>query len=464
MDSPEHAAYSEAMPQGFSPLPDPLDCAEILDQLPIALALIDASSGGFVRTNEAFREQFGRPDSNFASWWATVHRAPAAPADAAAACPEQPDSVHRESIESDVYGTDGSQHHIRTQIRLYGKYLLLCFVDLTDSDNRQDLLRQALAEMETRSITDPLTGLLTRRRLEEASLSEMHRFRRFGHPISLIIADIDHFKRINDSFGHPVGDTVLVEFALRLASECRDLDVIGRYGGEEFVILLPSTPLAGAFTLANKLRSTISQAPFDQVGPMSASFGVAECVAGEDWNSWMTRADKALYRAKNQGRNRVVAAPESAFDERSIKHRHRLDRLTWEDGHCVGDPVIDAQHHHLFELANRLLNLVREAGPPAELHATIRALVQATSRHFRDEEAILAAVDYPRREQHAKSHRILSAKLDALSSQSALGTLPTSRLIEFLAYDLVDHHALGADRDFIPWLRRAPRDEPGVQN
>lgn len=452
------------MPQGFSPLPDTLDCAEILDRLPVALALIDAGSGHFSTTNAAFRECFGGPPGSFADWWQTVHRPPAAPADGTAPCPEQPDGGHRESIESDMFGSDGSPRHMRTQVQLYGKHLLLCFVDLTDSDNRQDLLRQALAEMEARSITDPLTGLLTRRRLEEASLSEMHRFRRFGHPISLVIADIDHFKHINDTFGHPVGDTVLVEFAQRLAGECRDLDVIGRYGGEEFVILLPSTPLAGAVTLANKLRSVINHAPFDRVGPISASFGVAECVADEDWNSWLTRADKALYRAKSGGRNRVVAAPESAFDEHSIKHRNRLDRLTWEDGHCVGDPVIDAQHHHLFELANRLLNLVREAGPPAELHATIRTLALATGRHFRDEEAILAAVDYPRREQHAKAHRILSAKLDSLSSQSALGTLPTAKLIEFLAYDLVDHHALGADRDFIPWLRRAPRDEPGTQN
>ncbi|MBP7444560.1 MAG: diguanylate cyclase [Zoogloea sp.] len=463
MDSPERAAYPEPMPKGFYPLPDTLDCAEILNRLPVALALVDADSGRFTAANEVFRETFGSPDGDFSAWWQGVHRPPASTASPAAP-PAPPDSSLRESIESDMYGADGSPRHMRTEVSLHGRHLLVCLVDLTDSDNRQDLLRQALAEMEARSITDPLTGLLTRRRLEEASLSEMHRFRRFGHPISLIIADIDHFKLINDSFGHPVGDQVLVEFAVRLSSECRDLDVIGRYGGEEFVILLPSTPLAGAFTLANKLRSAIIQAPFDRVGPLSASFGVAECVAGEDWNSWVTRADQALYRAKSSGRNRVVAAPESAFNERDIKHRNRLDRLTWEDGHCVGDPVIDAQHHHLFELANRLLTLVREAGPPADLHATIRALVQATSRHFRDEEAILTAIDYPRRDQHAKAHRILSAKLDALSSQSALGTLPTSKLIEFLAYDLVDHHALGADRDFIPWLRRPPRtEESGAQ-
>ncbi|MBL8452298.1 MAG: diguanylate cyclase [Zoogloea sp.] len=458
MDSPAPDTYPETMSQGFSPLPDSLDCAAILERLPLALALIDPDNGQFIRSNAAFRQSFGRPARPFPDWWKQVHASPLLPPDTPGMCPPPPDGSARDDIESDMRGIDGSPRHLRTQARRHGRLLLLCFVDLTDNDNRQDLLRQALAEMEARSVTDPLTGLLTRRRLEEASLSEMHRFRRFGHPISLIIADIDHFKRINDTHGHPVGDQVLVEFALRLSSECRDLDVLGRYGGEEFIVLLPSTPLAGAITLAGKLRLAVCQQPFAQVGPVSASFGVAECVSEEDWNAWLTRADRALYAAKHAGRNRVEAAPESAFDERSIKHRNRLDRLTWEDGHCVGDPIIDAQHQNLFELANRLLNLVREAGPPAEIHATIRALSDATRRHFRDEEAILATVAYPRHEQHAKAHRILSAKLDALSGQSAMGTLPTGKLIEFLAYDLVDHHALGADRDFIPWLRRGPRD------
>jgi diguanylate cyclase (GGDEF)-like protein/hemerythrin-like metal-binding protein len=447
------------MQQGFPPLPAPLDCAEILDRLSIALALVDEATGRFARVNQAFVASFGQPAGTFQAWWATVHRDPDAVDVLCGDWTQRLAMGSQENIESDMHGADGQVRHIRTQIQSHAGHLLLCFVDLTDNDNRQDLLRQALAEMETRSTTDPLTGLLTRRRLEEASASEMHRFRRFGHPISLIIADIDHFKMVNDAFGHLVGDEVLVEFALRLASECRDLDVIGRYGGEEFVILLPSTPLAGGFTLANKLRLAICSTPFDAVGPVSASFGIAECLEGDSWHSWLSRADKALYQAKADGRNRVVAAPGSAFDEHSLKHRNRLDRLTWEEGHCVGDPVIDAQHRQLFVLANRLLYIVREAGPPAELHATIRELSQATTRHFRDEEAILKALGYPRCDQHAKAHRILTAKLDGLSSQSALGSLPTSKLIEFLAYDLVDHHALGADRDFIPWLRVGARND-----
>ncbi|NML25662.1 diguanylate cyclase [Zoogloea dura] len=440
-------------------LPPDLDCAALLDSLPVALALVNGENGQFVCANQAFLQHFGQPSGPFDTWWSHTHHIEGT--DSADPGPAlQMLAGSEEGVESDILGSDGRRHHMRTRLRSHGRYLLVCLIDLSDGNAHQEILRQALAEMETRSTTDALTGLPTRRRLEEAALSEMHRFRRFGHPISLIMADIDHFKRINDSLGHLVGDQVLVEFAQRLSKRCRDLDVIGRYGGEEFVILLPSTPLAGATTLANTLRQTICDTPFDTAGPVSASFGVAECLAGDDWPNWLSRADQALYQAKDAGRNRVMSAPESAFDERAIKHRSRLDRLTWDDGHCVGDPVIDAQHHHLFELANRLLHQVREARPPAEIHAVIRDLARATSRHFRDEEAILTSVDYPRREQHAKAHRILSAKLDALSTQSAHGSLPTSKLIEFLAYDLVDHHALGADRDFIPWLRRIPRDTP----
>lgn len=453
------------MPQGSHSLPASLDCAEILDQLSVALALVDEANGRFAKVNRAFTASFGEPVGTFQEWWAHIHRDPEALDVLRGDWTDRLSQGGQENIESDMHGMDGYLHHIRTQIQSHAGHLLLCFVDLTDNDNRQDLLRQALAEMETRSTTDPLTGLLTRRRLEEVSASEMHRFRRFGHPISLIIADIDHFKLVNDAFGHLVGDEVLVEFSLRLSTECRDLDVIGRYGGEEFVILLPSTPLAGGVILANKLRQAVCGTPFEAVGPVSASFGVAECLTDESWHDWLSRADKALYKAKAGGRNLVVAAPESVFDDHHIKHRNRLDRLTWEDGHCVGDPVIDAQHRQLFVLANRLLQIVREAGPAAELHATIRELSQATGRHFRDEEAILKALGYPRCDQHAKAHRILTAKLDALSSQSALGSLPTAKLIEFLAYDLVDHHALGADRDFIPWLCVGARnDAPPAAN
>lgn len=444
------------MPPSSFTLPPDIDCTALLDSLPVALALVDGETGLFVGANQAFLQHFGKPRGRLDAWWSRTHHiegSDPAPLPLILASSE-------EGVESDMLGSDGRRRHMRTCLCSHGRHLLVCLIDLSDGDAHHEVLRQALAEMETRSTTDALTDLPTRRRLEEAALSEMHRFRRFGHPISLIMADIDHFKQINDSLGHLVGDQVLVEFARRLTGACRDLDVIGRYGGEEFVILLPSTPLAGATTLANKLRESICEAPFEPAGTVSASFGVAECLAGDDWPTWLSRADQALYQAKNAGRNRVVSAPESAFDERAIKHRSRLERLTWDDGHCVGDPVIDAQHHHLFELANRLLHQVREARPAAEIHAVIRDLARATSRHFRDEEAILGSVDYPRREQHAKAHRILSAKLDALSTQSAHGNLPTSKLIEFLAYDLVDHHALGADRDFIPWLRRIPRDTP----
>jgi hypothetical protein len=104
MDSPERATYPEPMPKGFYPLPDTLDCAEILNRLPVALALVDADSGRFTAANEVFRESFGSPN-DFSAWWQGQHRAPASTASPAA--PPPPDSSLRESIESDMYGADG---------------------------------------------------------------------------------------------------------------------------------------------------------------------------------------------------------------------------------------------------------------------------------------------------------------------------------------------------------------------
>ena len=156
------------MQQGIPPLPVSIDCAGILDRLSIALALVHEATGRFTLVNQAFTASFGPVSETFPAWWATIHRDTEAVDVLCGDWTERLAKGGQENIESDMHGMDGHLHHIRTQIQSHAGHLLLCFVDLTDNDNRQDLLRQALAEMETRSTTDPLTGLLTRRRLEEA--------------------------------------------------------------------------------------------------------------------------------------------------------------------------------------------------------------------------------------------------------------------------------------------------------
>jgi diguanylate cyclase (GGDEF)-like protein len=157
------------------------------------------------------------------------------------------------------------------------------------------------------SVTDDLTGLGNRRRFNGALASEIARAKRGGLPVALLMLDIDHFKAVNDTYGHSAGDTVLQEFARLIALELRVTDTSARYGGEEFVVLLPATRLAEAGQLAERLRLAFEGIrPLDSERVVTASFGVAEWHPDETGEQWLLRADTAMYLAKAQGRNRVV--------------------------------------------------------------------------------------------------------------------------------------------------------------
>ncbi len=156
--------------------------------------------------------------------------------------------------------------------------------------------------------TDHLTGVANRRHFMSALEAEVRRGTRHGGRFALILIDIDHFKRVNDLHGHDAGDAVLVEIAGLLSGQMRSTDVFARYGGEEFVVLAPETAMHGAQILASKFREVLSAASLPYVGHMTASLGVAEWRPGETMAGLLKRADEALYRAKSDGRNRVVGA------------------------------------------------------------------------------------------------------------------------------------------------------------
>ncbi|GAA3390626.1 GGDEF domain-containing protein [Cryptosporangium minutisporangium] len=178
-------------------------------------------------------------------------------------------------------------------------------------------LRDALAEQARLAVTDPLTGLHNRRHLQEALDLEVARARRSGAPLSLVVLDIDHFKQVNDAYGHAAGDAALVQTARRLGAVARAGDVIARHGGEEFAWLLPDTSGEGAAELAERLRAALAGTPVDlpESGPveMSGSLGVATLRAPDDGTALMRDADRALYRAKEHGRNRVEVASDDRF-------------------------------------------------------------------------------------------------------------------------------------------------------
>jgi diguanylate cyclase (GGDEF)-like protein len=156
---------------------------------------------------------------------------------------------------------------------------------------------------------DVLTGLGNRRKLEEIFSVEINRLRRHGGSLCLSIADIDHFKKINDGHGHAMGDEVLAQFGELLCLQMRPTDTAARIGGEEFVVLMPHTKIREALATAERLRTAMVERKF---GPLkesiTVSVGVAELQNGEDGDALLKRADRALYRAKRAGRNQVVAA------------------------------------------------------------------------------------------------------------------------------------------------------------
>lgn len=155
------------------------------------------------------------------------------------------------------------------------------------------------------AVIDPLTKLYNRNFFDVHLGQEVSKVQRYQHPLSLIIGDIDHFKRINDTYGHLVGDIVLTEFGKILRMHCRQSDIPVRWGGEEFAILLPETGLKGGIVLAERIRQTIETYPFKDVGHITASFGVASLTGNRQ--ELIERADSALYKAKKSGRNKVVS-------------------------------------------------------------------------------------------------------------------------------------------------------------
>ncbi|WP_192875749.1 sensor domain-containing diguanylate cyclase [Marinobacter maroccanus] len=181
---------------------------------------------------------------------------------------------------------------------------------------RTDELERANEQLKAISLTDGLTHVANRRRFDEKLNDEWRRAQRHGHPLSLLMLDIDHFKRVNDELGHLVGDDCLTEVAALCAAEVqRSGDLLARYGGEEFSILLPATPEEGAVRVAERVRQAVARSPVhsgERVAPVSLtiSVGVACLVPGPDMEpqELIRQADEALYAAKESGRNRVMVA------------------------------------------------------------------------------------------------------------------------------------------------------------
>ncbi|WP_235015327.1 ABC transporter substrate-binding protein [Oceanicoccus sp. KOV_DT_Chl] len=175
------------------------------------------------------------------------------------------------------------------------KGFTVVYVDITDKK-----------KIEVLSVTDTLTGLANRRHLDESIYGCLDVANRYGRTFSIVLFDLDHFKQVNDTYGHLIGDQILKIIGSILRQNTRNVDLSGRWGGEEFLLICPETEVNAAATLAELLRTIIVQYEFPGASRQTCSFGVAQWVQGDSSETLLSRADKALYAAKDQGRNRVV--------------------------------------------------------------------------------------------------------------------------------------------------------------
>jgi diguanylate cyclase (GGDEF)-like protein len=186
--------------------------------------------------------------------------------------------------------------------------VLLILEDISELKEAEEKLQRMNALLERQAAIDPLTGIYNRLRFNELLLQDVDEAKRYHVPISLIMFDIDHFKKVNDSYGHLVGDRVLKEIVAVVSAIIRTVDVFARWGGEEFMIVSKHLDHEHMRNLAEKLRHAVESARIDGCHPITCSFGVTQLVDQDTLENFTGRADAALYRAKKEGRNRVCIA------------------------------------------------------------------------------------------------------------------------------------------------------------
>ena len=193
-----------------------------------------------------------------------------------------------------------------------GDLVCILIEDVTDVCYFQTMLKKTMDELELSNRIDGLTQIYNRKHWEESLEQEFSRAHRYSHSLSLIMFDLDHFKLLNDTYGHQGGDKVLIEIASLITSLLRLGDIFGRYGGEEFAVILPETSLKGAADVAERLRKAICETPIvflDKTINTSVSIGVAEITEKDNsYEDLISNADMALYKAKTLGRNMLCLA------------------------------------------------------------------------------------------------------------------------------------------------------------
>jgi diguanylate cyclase (GGDEF)-like protein/hemerythrin-like metal-binding protein len=408
--------------------PVTLDVRVLFDRLPLALVMFD-EAGRVQYANDRYLRRFGHAE-----------RVP----EPLRRPPDPDGGWHALSIGR----ADGGDGELLAQTIRAGLSTVLVIDDSTEGDGTDVAgLRARIEELEKQGVTDHLTGAWNRAHFERIVVHELARSLRYHQPLSMILIDVDHFKSINDRFGHQAGDRVLRELVQILQVRVRASDMVFRWGGEEFAILLTGCGYRQARLLAERLRREIIRHEFD-TGSVTVSMGVGESLADESLDNWFTRLDRLLYSAKEHGRDRVAVDERGNSDAWAAGGAQTL-RFVWQEHYECGHQQIDREHAELFRRANELLEQFQSVdASPAAMAAAMDHLLEHVESHFEHEERVLAKLGYDHLAGHRRLHADLLASARALREGSEFDLGKASRALTFLARDVITGHLFGADRDF----------------
>ena len=286
---------------------------------------------------------------------------------------------------------------------------------------------------------DKLTCLYNRHFFDEIIDEEMDNADVNNEKMSLVIFDLDHFKKVNDTYGHPAGDIVLKTTAEIASNSIREGDTLFRWGGEEFIVLMPNTNSNEAILVAERIRHEIEKNVYVEVGHLTCSFGVAERTRYELFRKWYRKADEAVYIAKDEGRNRVVKFSEEKNDTPiSISFKWKKK---WE----TGDSILDKQHYGIFKNGSNIMNRSFSCIKSKGFEKEVQELLNHIQEHFQYEESFLERIKYPNIEEHKELHKELTRKILSLKKYYETGELKPSDLFSFILDDVIVGHLIEQD-------------------
>lgn len=295
---------------------------------------------------------------------------------------------------------------------------------------------------------DELTKIYNRRYFNEVMEHEISNVNRYNYPLTIILYDIDKFKNINDMYGHTRGDEILIELATFVQQHIRENDILARWGGEEFAVILPHTDENNAVHVAEKLREGIESHIFCENLQITCSFGVAHYMMGETLDDLFRRTDNALYKAKNLGRNRVETYTSSLIE-------YDFETLLSNDHYRADIPLIDDKHKEMFE---KIQYLIRQLyGEPTSQTVTVEEILHDIRQHFLEEEAIIEQESPHLYESHKQIHALLLEKLIDKNKAMKQGLISVFEFVAFMIEDVLLHHLINDDRQYMVFLKERKR-------